>query len=152
MTSLHEWAVALDQLMPLIKERVAAGQTVTFSPKGTSMLPMLQQGRDTVELSSLPEGKLKKYDLPLYQRDDGHYVLHRIVKVRDHYTCIGDNQHLLEYPVRHDQLIAIVTAYTHNGKRFSVKSLRYKLYCRFWHWSRPVRYVWCRLKTKLKHS
>ena len=56
-----------DVLMPLLRERLAAGQTVRYLPfRGISMLPMLRQGKDSVELAPLPE-KLKKYDLPLYQ-------------------------------------------------------------------------------------
>lgn len=151
MTSSHKLSVSLDEMMPLFKEHLAAGQHVTFPPRGTSMLPMLYQGRDTVELSPLPEGRLKKYDLPLYQRDDGHYVLHRIVKAGEHYTCIGDNQFELEYPVRHDQLIAVVTAFTRNGKRIEVTDGRYRLYCRFWHVTRPMRYLYLRIKGGLKN-
>ena len=54
-----EYVTQLDSLMPLIQERLAAGQTVRFSPMGISMLPMLRQGKDKVELAPLPE-KLKK--------------------------------------------------------------------------------------------
>ena len=51
--------VRLEQVMPLMLERLSDGQTVTFSPRGISMLPMLRQGLDTVELSAVPK-KLKK--------------------------------------------------------------------------------------------
>lgn len=150
MNSSHKVSVSLDELMPLFKEHLAAGKHVTFPPRGISMLPMLHQGRDTVELSPLPEGRLKKYDLPLYQRDDGHYVLHRIVKADEHYTCMGDNQFEPEYPVRHDQIIAVVTAFTRKGKRIEVTNGWYRLYCRYWHVSRPVRHFYRRCKAGLK--
>ena len=140
---LHERAFRLEQLMPLIRERLAMGQSVRFNPKGTSMLPMLRQGIDSVVLSPLPK-KLKKYDLPLYQRDDGKYILHRIVKVGETYTCIGDNQFDYETGIRHDQLIAVVTAFTRGQKLHSVNELSYQLYCRFWHYSRGVRHFWRR--------
>ena len=65
--------------MPIIRESLEGGRTVSFSPRGVSMLPMLRQERDTIELSPIV-GRLKKYDLPLYQRESGQYVLHRIVK------------------------------------------------------------------------
>ena len=117
------------------------------------MLPMLVQGRDTVKISPLPE-KLKKYDLPLYQRDNGQYVLHRIVKVGEAYTCIGDNQFQLEYPVRHDQMIGLVTSFVRNGKEISVTDFRYVVYCRYWHWSRWFRhkYIWLKngIKSRIK--
>ena len=141
MAALHEKEIALAQLMPLILERLEAGQTVRFSPMGVSMLPMLRQGIDSVVFSPLPE-KLKKYDLPLYQRHNGQYVLHRIVKVGDTYTCIGDNQFAYEPELRHDQMIALVTEFYRGEKRHTVTELPYRLYCRLWHHSRWLRRIW----------
>lgn len=126
--------------MPLIRERLDAGQSVSFSPMGTSMLPMLRQGIDTVEISPLPE-TLKKYDLPLYQRENGQYVLHRIVRSGEAFACAGDNQFVLEYPVQPAQMIALVTAFTRNGKRIEVTNPGYRFYCHFWCFTRPLRYL-----------
>ena len=134
--------------MPLIRERLVEGQSVSFSPRGTSMLPMLRQGVDSVTLSPLPK-QLKKYDLPLYQRDNGQYVLHRIVGVGETYTCIGDNQFELEPGLRPDQMIALVTAFTRDGKRIEVTALGYRLYCRVWCAIRPVRHLWKRIRAVL---
>ena len=139
----------LEQLMPLMREYLAAGKTVKFSPRGISMLPMLRQGIDDVVLSPIPE-KLKKYDLPLYQRDDGHFVLHRIVKAGETYTCTGDNQFELEHGLRHDQMIAVVTAFYRAGKYHSVNELGYRFYCRVWHYSRGLRHFWRRGKCWLR--
>ncbi len=139
---MSEHSVRLDDVMPLIKEKLAAGQTVTFSPHGTSMLPMIRQGIDTVELAPLPD-KLKKYDLPLYQRDNGQYVLHRIVKAKnDTFTCIGDNQFVFEHGVEMRQMIAVVVSFKHKGKVRSVNSFGYRFYCRFWHYTRPIRHFY----------
>ena len=131
--------IELDKLMPFIKEKLAVSGTVKFSPRGISMLPMLRQGIDSVLLSPVPE-KLKKYDLPLYRRDDGKYVLHRIVEVGESYTCCGDNQYDYEYGLRHEQMIALVTGFTRGDKEHNVDEFVYKMYCRFWHYSRPVRH------------
>lgn len=139
--------------MPLIRERLANGKSVQFKPKGTSMRPMLRQGIDSVILSPLPE-KLKKYDLPLYQRDNGQYVLHRIVGVGDAYTCIGDNQYEYEYGVRHDQMIGVVTGFYRDQEFHSVTQLSHRLYRSLWHHSRKlrpkVRRVWRAAYNKLK--
>ena len=129
--------------MPLIRERLDAGGTVRFSPHGISMLPMLRQGRDTVTLSPVPE-RLKKYDLPLYRRDNGKYILHRIVNADACYSCVGDNQFDLEKGVRQDQMIAVVTSFSRDGREIPVTAFSYQLYCRFWHYSRPVRHFWRR--------
>ena len=131
------------QLMPLIRERLEAGQTVRFSPMGVSMLPMLRQGIDSVVLSPVPE-KLKKYDLPLYQRDDGKFILHRIVQVGDTYTCMGDNQFAAEKGLRRDQMIALVTGFYRGETYHSVQEPAYRFYCRVWHYSRPLRHFWRR--------
>lgn len=139
----------MDALIPLMKEMLASGKSVLFSPSGVSMLPMLRQGIDSVELSPVP-GVLKKYDLPLYQRDNGKYILHRIVAVDETYTCIGDNQYITEKGVRQDQLIAVVTAFYRGEKRHSVKNPFYKVYCRIWHHSRCVRHFWVRSQKWLR--
>ena len=135
--------------MPLIRERLAAGQSVRLEPRGTSMLPMLRQGLDSVTLSPLPQ-RLKKYDLPLYQRRDGHYVLHRIVEAGECYTCMGDNQFQPEPGLRHEQMIALVTAFSRGGREYSVEQPAYRLYCRLWHWSRPLRRIWRGVKSRLR--
>ena len=143
MVSLFDQQYRLEELLPLIQEGLATGRKVRFSPKGTSMLPMLRQGIDDVVLSPVPE-KLKKYDLPLYRRSSGQFVLHRIVKVGETYTCVGDNQFELEPGLRHEQMIGLVTAFTRGAKRISVTDLRYQVYCRIWHYSRPMRHIWRR--------
>lgn len=133
----------MEELVPLIREALSAGQTVRLSPRGTSMLPMLRQGIDSVELSPVPEN-LKKYDLPLYRRENGKYVLHRIVDAGCTYTCMGDNQFKPEPGLHRDQMIALVTAFYRGEKKYSVSDPGYRLYCRIWHHSRPLRRFWRR--------
>ena len=141
MTKQKQFA-NMEDLMPLMRETLAAGKSVKFSPRGRSMLPMLREGRDSVVLSPV-EGPLKKYDLPLYQRGDGKYILHRIVGTgtRDGqliYTCMGDNQLVLEYGVTQEQMIAVVTGFYRGGRLHSVNEKGYKLYCRLWYQARRV--------------
>ena len=140
---LTEKELPLDVMMPIIREQLSRECSVKLSPRGTSMLPMLRQGIDSVLLSPLPE-RLKKYDLPLYQRNDGSYILHRIVGVGEGYTCMGDNQFVVEYPVYHSQMIAVVTAFYRGDKKVSVDALGYRLYTRIWWHSRKWRQCWRR--------
>ena len=137
------YQTSMDELVPLFREQLALGRSVRFSPKGVSMLPMLREGKDSVVLSPVPE-KLKKYDLPLYQRDNGKYILHRIVKAGETYTCMGDNQFTREDGLRQDQMIGLVTAFYRGNRKISVRSPIYWLYCRAWYWSRPLRHFWRR--------
>lgn len=143
MTSSLDKQYRLEELMPHIRQTLEQGRSIAIGPKGTSMLPLIRQGKDFVELSPLP-ATLKKYDVPLYQRPDGQYVLHRIVRVGDTYTCMGDNQFQTETGVTRDQLIAIATAFYRGEKRIPVTAFSYRLYCRLWHWSRPCRHLWRR--------
>lgn len=91
-------------------------------------------------LSPLPE-KLKKYDIPLYQRDNGQYVLHRVVAVEeDGYTCMGDNQFVEEKGLQHSQMIGVVTAFYRGEKCHNVDETGYKAYSILWHKSRKIRH------------
>lgn len=116
---IQTMSVSMEALEPLFRERLAAGQQVRLSPMGTSMLPMLREGRDSVVLSPPPK-KLRPFDLALYRRDSGAYVLHRITAVGQTYTCMGDNQFISEHGLRHDQIIALVTGFRRNGRDHTV--------------------------------
>ena len=146
--SSSERQVQLEQLMPLFREQLERGNSVRFFPRGVSMLPMLRQGIDSVVLSPVPE-KWKKYDLPLYQRENGKFVMHRIVAVGETITCVGDNQFALEHGLRNEQMIGIVTAFYRGEVRHSVTEPGYRLYCRLWHYTRFPRRVWRWCKRKI---
>ena len=149
MEAMRSKEIRLEALLPIMEATLAAGKSVSFSPQGVSMLPMLHQGVDTVTLSPLPP-TLRKYDLPLYRRDDGHFVLHRIVKAGETYTCCGDNQYVSEAGLRRDQMLALVTSFTHKGRTVPVTHPAYRLYCIFWCASRPMRHFLCRVRGKLR--
>ena len=108
--------VSMEDLIPLIKEKLKEDGKVVFTPKGTSMLPTIVGDVDTVSLVK-PEFPLAKYSIPLYQRDDGSYVLHRVIgRKHGYYVMRGDNQYLEEKGIKDDQIIGVVKTYTHNGE------------------------------------
>lgn len=146
---MPERSVSLEDMLPLLQEAVHSGGSFRFHPRGTSMLPMLVMGRDSVELTKAPT-RLKKYDIPLYRRENGQFVLHRVVKVGESYTCIGDNQFELERGIEPEQIIAVVSSFRHNGKQYHVTDLSYCAYCRLWHYSRPLRHLLLRVKFLLR--
>ena len=139
MTEKNTTNISLDDIMPIIREQLDAGESVKFSPRGVSMLPMLRQGKDSIVLSPLPE-KLKKYDIPLYQRANGQYVLHRIVTVGDTYTLIGDNQFAEEKGVTRDSMIGVVTAFYRGEKYHTTDEICYRIYVVLWHNTRKIRH------------
>ncbi len=134
--------VRLTDMHPLITEKLAANGEVIFTSAGTSMLPTLRDRKDQVCIVA-PPGRLKKHDLPFYQRDSGQYVLHRIVKVNSDgtYTLRGDHQFVNERGIRPDQIIGIVKGFWRGGRYISCDSLLYRLYCRVWWLLYPARYV-----------
>lgn len=132
---------SIDEMIPIVEERIKNGGSVSFTPMGVSMYPMLRNGMDSVTLSPAPE-KLKKYDIPLYRRKNGKYVLHRVVNVGESYICIGDNQYVTEKGIDHSQVIAVVTSFTRKGKYYSADDFCYKVYCRVWNYTRlPRRFL-----------
>lgn len=143
--------VRLSQMLPAMEETLAAGGTVKLPITGTSMLPLLVAGRDTVILkkADLP---LKLFDLPLYRRKDGAFVLHRVVAVEQNgtYTMCGDNQWVKEPGIAGEQIIGVVEAVERKGKLLPVQSFRYRAYVRFWHTLLPVRKYLVKLRGKLK--
>ena len=132
MDSSREQTIHALEMMPLLQERLAAGQRVRglrFS--GVSMRPMLREGKDTVELTAAPE-MLKLYDLPVYLGAGGKYVMHRVVRLEaDHYLCLGDNTYNFER-VEKAQVVALVSAFTRGNRRISVDCPGYRLYVRIW--------------------
>lgn len=122
----------IEDMIGIINEVLESGGEFRFYPRGTSMLPLLRQGRDSITLVSPPE-KLNKYDIPLYQRDNGQYVLHRVIKTHGCvYTMCGDNQTEFEIGVEPRQIRGVVTAIWRGEKRIDVDNFWYRLYCRLW--------------------
>lgn len=131
--------VHLIELLPVMEETLKAGGTVKLPITGTSMLPLLVQGRDFVLLKK-PDGRCQKFDIPLYRRKDGAFVLHRIIDVQNEtYTMCGDNQWILEEGIKDSQIIGVVTAIERDGKQFSVEDKKYQNYVKRWHRLLPMR-------------
>lgn len=116
------------ELEGIITEKLSSGAHVTIQPKGTSMLPLIHQGRDEVVLKK-PNGRLKKFDIVFYKRASGQFVLHRIVKVRKNdYILCGDNQTEYEYNITDDMILAVVDELIIDGKTVSVTDCEYIKY------------------------
>ena len=130
---MNERKFLMNEAVPLMQESLNRGQEVFFSPSGVSMLPTLKEGRDTVVLRA-PSSHLRKYDIALFRRQNGQYVLHRVVKSRGGvYTFMGDAQHFREEGIDHSRIVALCVACVRNGRRISLLSHRHRLYARIRH-------------------
>ena len=117
-----------DEFVVLLQETFSRGLELTFTPTGRSMLPMLDGKEDKVTFSPKPD-RLRRYDVAFYRRPNGQLVLHRVVGFKDgDYVFSGDGQYDYEYGVRENQILAIMTAFTHKGKPHRVDEPAYRLY------------------------
>jgi hypothetical protein len=131
----------LSSLLPIIEEAFNRNTTFKIPITGTSMNPLLFEKRDFVFIKK-PEFPLEIGDIPLYRRDSGYFVLHRIVgKDEKGYILCGDNQVKKEYGITEKHIIAVVKSITRKGKTFSVNKFLYKLYVKLWTLILPFRNI-----------
>lgn len=132
------------------EEQLARTGKLIYTNKGDSMMPLIKQDRDLLIIEPV-HGRLKKYDVPLYRRDSGQYVLHRILKVRkDDYVICGDNRWCKEYGITDRHIIGVLTGIVRSGKEISVNDWKYRLYVHVWCDLFPVRAMAVRIIMKLK--
>ena len=107
---------------------------------GNSMRPLFFHKRDCAVLSPCDPLTLKRGDVPLYRRENGDYVLHRIVSVKqDTFTLVGDAQTELERGLPKEAVLAVMTGFIRKGKTVDCRNLRYRLYVAVWMPLRCVR-------------
>ena len=112
-----------------LEEQLAIHGEIVYRSEGDSMEPFIVQGRDMLVIRRR-EGKLGKYDVPLYKRSSGQYVLHRIHGVRsDGYVLCGDNRISLERGVTDDMIVGVLHSVIREGREIPLDTLAYRLYC-----------------------
>jgi phage repressor protein C with HTH and peptisase S24 domain len=118
------------------------GQLV-YTNVGDSMYPMIKP-RDLLVIKKVT-APLKKNDIPLYKRDSGQYVLHRIVKIKngEYYIC-GDNRAFIERGITDRHIIGVLTDIVREGRTIPVNSPEFKSYVKLL----PLRRSIIRIKNK----
>lgn len=144
--------VNMDDIIGIMKEKLDSGGKVTFTPSGTSMLPMLRDGEDVVVLEK-PKGRLHLYDVTLYRRDNGQYVLHRVVNFESDgcYVMRGDNQFTDEHGIADSQIIGVVKVFFHKGRSYPINSFLYRQYIKLWMRTKLIRRCWRFIFGKIKN-
>ena len=141
-----------------IEKLLQEGKTISIKPQGSSMYPILVEGRDRAIIEPVDAASLKRGDVVLYRRDEdvpagGILVLHRIYKCKkDGFYMVGDNQKEIEGPLRADQIKGIMVAMERNGKFISVNNLAYIMLTRIWLLFRPLRPTISRILAKIKRK
>ena len=124
----------------LIREVLSSGGEFRLYPPGTSMLPLLRQGIDSVSLRRL-DGAPQKNDILFYQRKDGSYILHRVKEVAaDGLIMWGDNHTMLEYGVTEDMIIGYAARVFRGEDEINCNGFWYRWYLRLWQFI-PIRRI-----------
>ena len=128
---MSEKVFTLGEIEPIIDEVLDSGSEISLMASGVSMEPYIRDKTDKITLVKVSR-ELKKGDVPLYKRDNGKFVLHRIVGIGDEgYIMRGDNQWVTEYPVKKSSIKAVLKSVERNGKVFSADGAYSKLYSLF---------------------
>lgn len=126
-------------LMEQLPQMLQEAESVPLVISGSSMVPFLVHGRDTVYLSGITQPP-KKGDMILYRRSSGRYVLHRICKERgETYDLVGDGQAEIETGICPGQIIAVVKAVRRKGKLLRKGSFLWEFFEHIWLVLRPLR-------------
>ena len=132
------------------EEELEKSGKLIYTTVGVSMMPLIKQDRD-ISIISKPEGRLKKFDVAMYKRPNGQYVLHRVVKVlEDGYIILGDNCISKEYNIKDSQILGVLTSLNRKGKEVDLNSFGYKLYVRARYAHYPVRVIISKSKRFIK--
>ena len=118
---------------------IETGALVPISVTGSSMLPTLRGGVDTVWLRKYGERAPRAGDIALFLRDDKRFILHRVRRLgKDYAVMNGDAQTVCE-KIPRDALIAYTEAVTRGDKQFRTDGALFRLYSALWYPLRPIR-------------
>ena len=124
--------IYLSDYEELIREVLSSDGEFRLYPHGTSMLPLLRQGIDSVALRKLDRPP-RKFDILFYKRQDGSYILHRVKEVtKDGLVLWGDNHTMLEYGITEKNIIGYAARIFRGETELDCQSLRYRLYLWLW--------------------
>lgn len=130
---------------PNFEELLRRDGYLVYKTRGVSMRPLFRENRDLVTIRPLT-GRLQKYDVPLYRRRGGGYLLHRVIGFKDGcYIIRGDNTFVREI-VPESMVVGVLTEFKRKQKKHTVDETGYRVYARVWHFIYPVRLVLHKLR------
>lgn len=131
--------VDTQEYMEMIQSLLAEGQEVSMVVTGNSMRPFLKHGRDKICMIR-PDRKLRKGDMVFYRRENGQYVMHRILKCEDQsYTMLGDGQIIPEHGISPEQIFARIIKVQVQGKWIGPETFRWRFFESIW-----IHFSWIR--------
>lgn len=125
------------------KELAESGKLV-YTNVGVSMMPLIHEGKDVMVIETCKEPP-KKHDVVLFVRPGvqgrGHYVVHRILKVRrdGSFFIAGDHDTSGEI-VRPECVLGVLVDLVRDGKPYAFRGFRYWCYLHLWCAPYPFRF------------
>lgn len=124
-----------DAYLSTLRDLVNEGKDVRLLISGSSMSPFLVHERDSI-IFSKPNRELKRGDMVFYQRGNGQFVMHRILRIKpEGLYLIGDAQKEIEGPINPSQVFGLIKKVNRKGKWIEPGC--------FWWWF--FEYVWLKI-------
>ena len=132
--------VDIDAYMPVLRELLAQGQSVSLTVTGESMSPFLQHGRDQIRLAAVTAPP-QRGDMVFFRRRNGQYIMHRVLRRMPdgNYAIIGDGQQQVESPIAPEQIFAVVTQVCRKGVWLGPESFWWRFFAGPWLTLLPLR-------------
>jgi len=126
--------------LPRLKNFCKKEKIVLMRGRGSSMNPLMREGRDAAVLSPVKSGELKIGDIVLFEYKE-RYILHRIIgKKGEKFVIQGDGVVRGKEIVEEKAILAVVRRIIRsNGKEVSVDSRSCRLYWALWRFFKPLR-------------
>ena len=114
------------------KNEIEKNGVIAFVPSGNSMWPMLKNRAQSVVVKRKTE-RLKPLDVAFYLRDNGAFVLHRVMQVIDGgYVMCGDSQFNTE-KVKEENVFGVMEGFYQGEKYIEVTDPKYIKRVKSWY-------------------
>ena len=137
--SKSELLLSNAELLPEIVKLLNEGHTVTLKLKGKSMRPFLEDNRDMALLTKPKQ--IEEGEPVLAEIEPGHYVLHRIVKLRgENITLLGDVNLTPEHFTKQNVVGTVIGFYRKGRTELDkIDGKKWKTYSYIWMHLYPIR-------------
>ena len=124
-----------------IEEVLAENGFVIVPVHGTSMRPLLKEGKSLVQIEQ-KDGRYERGDVVLFRKEDGTLVLHRIIDVQgNEYVMLGDHQYKEKEKIHLSQIIGFVSEYWTDAKQIHENSFGYRISHAIWNGNLVIRRI-----------
>ena len=133
-------SIGIEEWCQLSKEGIAPPVTILL--EGSSMQPLIRRGIDPVTIVPL-QRPLKKGDVILFTPNPGHYVVHRVWKLKYGSVCtLGDSCQNPDGWFPEEGVLGQAVCFIRNGRRYQLDTRFARLWGRLWMSLFPVRKVY----------